>query len=242
METVPTDVKEILKEKIQAGTKIRKEIQEVHRKRYEELKRLFRAVTETNPQLLKFLTDMFYYRNGGYPSENSLPKHEEVLNRFIDIFKYMSFLGTEKQFVTNYLAEHGIEVKLLHPVEDYSVEKSHKAIAEANVFLEKFTFKEFLNTLIDECLGLQGHICNLADKIKIDLAKEIEKESGVKKGHYLDAVTFNYNAEKDAGATAQQIDVRTTRKKTNVTGVKRSFDMVTDVKLEKLEEIKHTSA
>jgi len=228
--------------KIDEGKEIRREIQEVHRKKYNALKVLFSEVSgEEDKNLIKFITDMVHYRNGGYPKPNSKPKHHDVLNHFINLYKWMSFIGREKQYVTDYLKEHGITVTLDKPIENTSIE-SHKILIENSEPDTFFTtdaadLRQFTEDMLEVTDDLQGTICKLADSIKIDLASSVTAK-GVKKGHFIDAVNFSYNADKDRKEiNNEKRKTKTTRRKKRVLDEKLSHDIFANLKLIKVDNV-----
>jgi hypothetical protein len=192
--------KEVFDKGLKKATKIRTIIQDELRADYNTKKRLFKRTTNLDGnEVLKHLTNMLHYRAGGYPSQNSLPQHHELMNKFIVFFKFFSFLGWDKEFIHDYLKDYGIEVKILpgFEVDDYELDEDHKIKIKEVAEMEVDTFKQFLENLILYCDNLQSGICNYSNQIKRDIADNIKEECDVKKGHFTSTVMFEYRKEKE---------------------------------------------
>lgn len=172
------------KQKFEEAVSIRAEIQDVHRVKYNNIKKEFEENTGLAGKELKFLVDMYHYRSGGYPNENSLPKHQEVLNNFANLVKYFNLIGLDHEY-QHILDSLGIEIKIKQPVEDFELENLGK------------DFSEHLLETIKECSEIQGDICNLSDSIKRGISKEISEKTSISSGIITQGVMFEYQKRKD---------------------------------------------
>lgn len=145
-------------------------------------RRSLKKDTKLEGKDLKFLVDMYHYRNGGYPNPESLPKNFELVKNFALFIKYMSFVGFEDLF-KGYLQSFGLEVKILEEVKDFQVK-------------EDLSFKSHLNQTILDCSDIQSEICSRSNQIKRDISQEISKETKVIKSHITKGVFSEYRKRK----------------------------------------------
>lgn len=78
--------KALFKATVEESGKIRFDINENLHKQMNNLAKIFKAVSQDESKVFFVLKDMEYY-TGGYPSENSPPKLDEVLDKFAIFYK-----------------------------------------------------------------------------------------------------------------------------------------------------------
>lgn len=157
------------------------------------IKKLSEEILGLSKPHYKLVHDMLYYK-GGYPKEDSPPRLNELLDRFISLYKYFELLGHAYE-IESYLATSGISITLTDKIKDEpvifpeeSTQRWESVFPDENV--KSFdTTKKFLAKLLDRSLALQEDICHLADTIKIDTAEKVEEECKIKKPYFLKAVS-----------------------------------------------------
>lgn len=197
----------VFDESLNRAAAIRREITEKLRKVYNVLQKAYGIATGKDGKKLKFVTDMLYYRNGGYPNENSLPKHVEVLDQFIDLVKYMQLLGYKYEFVDKYLAEHGITVTLSEtgkienlPIAGDDLHKAHEVLRKEGFNIAEFpaaNHKAFLINMLSKTMELQRQICQKSDQIKHNIAGVVESQCEIKKSDFTGAIRFKILSDKN---------------------------------------------
>lgn len=184
---------EIYEKKLDESAKIRLELNDVYRNKMSELVAMFNYIfPDDKKEIYKLLKDMLYYQ-GGYPSENTPPKLDILLERFVNVYRFYKFLGIDK--IDNYLSSFGINIQYT-PIDDGEIEPN-KSFQDAWDYLfpnkKILTSKrEILKHILDKGMELQSEICKKSDTIKITIAKQIEKECKIKKPHFVKAVNLKY--------------------------------------------------
>lgn len=231
----------IFEEALVRAAEIRKDIQENMRKKYKAFMKAFGIMSGTDGKKLKFITDMLYYKDGGYPNEESLPKHEEVLNNFIDLVKYMDLLGKRNQFVDGYLRQHGITVALdsRYKIENLMIDgdtkhKTEQALKEYNIRVTAAPLKNLTEAFLQQTMAIQSEICSKSDEIKHDLAATVENNCEVKKSDFISSVRFEVLADKNVRNPKRLHKAIETERK--------NFTSKVDVFKVKLEKVRPTSS
>lgn len=192
---------QVYDEALEQASKIRLHIQENLRKAYRRIQKSFGIATETDGKELKLITDVFYYKDGGYPNENSLPRHEELLSNFVTLVKYMDFLGLRRQYVDTYLQDNGITLTL---AEDAKIENiningdtRHKISEALGDLIAQSDFRTLLNKFLSQTLTIQAEICNRSDEIKHNLANTVEGNCEINKSDFMNAIRFDILSKKN---------------------------------------------
>ena len=146
----------------------------------------------------KVVNDWIYYLGGGWPKDDSKGRMEQALDHFATAYIFLTVVGRGKM-VEDHLRKYGISIRLDGDMIDaqiFNLTKSQKE--NIKKFWEK-TFQneqmpknsvELLKKLIDKGQTTQREICQLADKVKIDLAKQVEYQCDVKKSNFMQCVTL----------------------------------------------------
>jgi len=196
---------EFFNTKLEEATEIRTHIQDDLRTRYTEFKNLFESFTGEKSKVLKHLVDMYHYRNGGYPNENSAPKHVELIERFAWMVCWFSFVGLQNQYKVE-LAKYGISVTIQ---DGFKVQDSEVAPEALEVLLEQpelaifmpdnrpRNLKQAIRAFIFACDEIQGEICANSNTIKKEIAPEIEQNCEINKGDFTSSVMVNYQKTTD---------------------------------------------
>jgi hypothetical protein len=178
---------------MEGSIKDRAYIQDDLRIQYKDLKSTVKSVTNIKAPDFKHLVDMVHYRNGGYPQENSKPKHDELITKFVQLVEMMEFTGIKLYD----LKEYGIDVKLLNPLSEYNIKPNDIGDEYKKEFKGITKGSDFMRKALSIGDDLQGEICVTSDKIK-DLGKYISKNSTIKSGHYTRTVFTEYQRDKAA--------------------------------------------
>jgi uncharacterized protein YdhG (YjbR/CyaY superfamily) len=229
---------DVFDSKLEEATKVRTHIQDDLRAKYNELKLMFEMFTRQKGKLLKHVVDMYHYKNGGYPNENSAPKHFELIERFAWMVHFFNMIGFQRQY-KEVLEQFGIKIVCdphyeLHvggggdeedeenitPMPDPTdlvTEEALEALQESpeiKKFLPKkteITVGQALRAFVLACDEIQGAICAQSNVIKKELAPVVEAACEIKKGDFTSSVMVNYH----------KVTGRVTKKK--VTRLKKSL-------------------
>jgi hypothetical protein len=196
---------------VEGSATIRVELDEVLHPMFGKLKGAFKAAYGLDGKWLKLLSDLVYYQ-GGYPSENSPPKEEDLADRVSMALKLED--AVNRSDLKRLLAERGVKVEIDQPIEkgpmfDACVEEAREQWKGTGIAGEMPLDRgELLDALLARSQKLQGEICRQADLIKVDAADEAEKERGIKKKNFvktvkLAAIEMRRDAEKMLEALAK---------------------------------------
>lgn len=211
---------EVFNEKLETATEIRTHIQDDLRAKYSELKIMFEAFTGQKGKLLKHVTDMYHYRYGGYPNENSAPKHFELIERFAWMVHFFNIIGFSRQY-KEVLDQFGISLKIdpeyvlcvngaeddeaggdplpMPPGTDLVVPAALEALLESPEIAahlpkhKQITVAQALRAFVLACDVLQGAICQQSNVIKKELAPAVEQQCEIRKGDFTSSVMVNYH-------------------------------------------------
>lgn len=189
---------EIYEKKLDESAKIRLELNDVYRNKMTELTAIFSYIfPEDKKEVYKLLKDMMFYQ-GGYPKENTPPKLDSLLEKFVNVYKFYKFL--EIDVIDTYLSNFGITIQC-EIIEDEDIEPN-KQFQDAWDYLfpnKKMptSKREILKSILDRGMELQAEICKKNDAIKITIAQEVEKVCKIKKPHFIKAVSLKYKEMKD---------------------------------------------
>ena len=147
--------------------------------------------------MFKQINDLIYYQ-GGYPSENSPAKIDELIDDVAATFEFFELMNND-QFVKG-LSSHGLKIEWISKKPtSYNKPNIEKLAEETGFIVESGDFstpeKAFM-TLINHGQELQGEICAHADIIKLTKAAEVQAECNVKKNHFVKSVKLKANAMK----------------------------------------------
>ena len=188
---------------VEESGEIRKEINEVHFKKMGKLTEMYELFSGRESQEFKNAKDLVHY-TGGWPNENTPPRAESKAKSIAESFALLSFIGYEKE-LSGYLADYGFKLvpvngdsldrARLNKIDDMQRDdKSRKKLRAlwAEIFRCPLPNdpKKFIKTLIDEGSALQGIICRLADKIKIENGGMVEEEHGIRVTDFVKAVSI----------------------------------------------------
>ncbi|MFA5025089.1 MAG: hypothetical protein WC503_01080 [Candidatus Shapirobacteria bacterium] len=190
---------EFYKESVDTCVEVRTEINEdLYRRGIYPAKKVGELVLGLEKKFYKLIHDMIYYE-GGYPSENSPPRLNEFLDRFIVLVKWFGLLNREEE-INSYLSESGITLADNNKKEDRKIflgEKGPEELEEImknwNIIfdepIEEFnTTKKLMEKLLDKTLGIQRIVCELADSIKVDTAKKVKEKCEIKPPYFIRTV------------------------------------------------------
>lgn len=180
------------------AVEVRTEIQDVHRERLKDLKRIFGAIAQDD-KAFTLIKDMIYYR-GGYPHENSPPKITQLVEHFVKTVAWLHFLGYD-HLIDREFEKYGMKITYtgVIPFDDTSLHVLDDKMKF--VFLKTFGFeapatvKELLQYVFMEAEQVQGHICRLADKIKFEYASMVKDSCGLEKNAFKDGVFLGYKGK-----------------------------------------------
>lgn len=194
-------VKKDFEQEFEEAVEIRKNINGVLRKTYNDMSLVFSALFQCDKSDLKKISDANYYK-GGYPSENSPPKISTFIRNAGITAKYFHEIGRLDE-INSYMRVYGFE---LTPVADelrYTKNfKSDKKIDKAIDFLKShygFEIKNEASDMIEWFLerteNLQREICESSDEIKDVLYPQVEVKSDVSKSGFIGAVNAKANLD-----------------------------------------------
>ncbi len=179
------------------------------------IKKIFQILTGREKSDFKFIHDMIYYK-GGYPKEDSPPKIDAIIDKFVKAVRYYQLLGKRAE-IDKKLLEQGLEVTLNDNgmIEDKQItfsqrfqELEEKDQDDLIALWPKIFPGEDLNTvdiylselmkkLLELSLPLQSEICNASDSIKIINAAAVEERNGIRKKNFMEAVKLKYKEKQD---------------------------------------------
>ena len=199
---------EVFDKAVKEGAKLRTFIQEVLKKKYSSFSKAFSLITGKENRFLKFFTDIIYYKSGGYPTENTLPKHEQYTIDFIEMVKFLDFMGLKQVMLDPLFNKYGITITIEPGRKMQNFNLDGDKIGKANDIIRKATndknFKlisrthyDLIRELLKYTVELQGHICETSDKIKHDLANFVEKTTDITKEDFKDSVKFEVDLGKN---------------------------------------------
>jgi hypothetical protein len=144
------------------SVKTRREINEVHWAKMNDLSKRFQDLTGLNHKDFQLAKNAIYYQ-GGWPSPNTKPRVETAVANFAQLCRVLQYLGRDQQ-LKECFEQFGLKVEVT-PIAS--------------------TPTPMVQTIMDEAVALQRVICQMADSIKIDAADKIEKNCEVLKPHFL---------------------------------------------------------
>jgi len=189
-------IQEEIKDTFNESVELRERIQNELREDQKNLKKLVEIISNDSISGNEFnnVVNMYHYREGGYPSPNSKPRHVEFVKKFVSLYKILNFLELD-DFLCMEL--YGASVVIHEPIEDFTISgDSLETIKERGYTAT--TFKEFLTEALLRGDHILTSVCNCADIIK-EKAKEIEETANIKKKHYGSAVMTEVK-RRNAGA------------------------------------------
>jgi len=193
---------EVYKETLAKSSETRFTLNEDHHPRIKKLSEIFSRVFGEEGKIFKLIEGMLYY-TGGYPSENSPPRLDELVERFANVCRYYAFIDKDIE-ITNLLEKHSIVVNITKMKNDAfkptpeDKEAIKKLFKELNIDESMPQTKlDLFNKIMNEALDEQKIICQLADTIKIDDASVIDEQCEIIKSAYIKAVNMKYKEMKD---------------------------------------------
>jgi len=189
-------------EELSKSTSIREKINDIYAPTMRDLRKLFTNAFSEEGSDFTTLKDMLYYQ-GGWPTENTPPRMENLFKKVRIIAKYSTFLAIEHEF-DQYCKQFGVVVTPMGNPEDHlecsGFEDSTKFNTEWNEIFAGNpppTKKEILQKLLKCAMDTQGEICECADQIKLDHGEKVENECRMSQGIFSKSV--NLKVKKDKG-------------------------------------------
>lgn len=147
----------------------------------------------------KVISDWIYYLGGGWPRETSKGRMEEALDKFATAYIFLTLINRQN-IANNYLNRFGISINL----NNKNIEKIKFDLNEKNISKFKSSWKkvfgvkksvpknsiDLVNDLVNKAQELQRDICNLADKIKIDIVEDVKEDCELSKRNFLQCVSL----------------------------------------------------
>lgn len=225
--------KEVFEKALENGTKLRSFIQDILRNKYKALSRAFGIISGKESRLLKFYTDLIYYKKGGYPSENTLPKHEQISLDFIEMIKFLDFMGIKDVMLNDIFYKYGLTVSIDSSKSIINQNINGDNLAKGNeILLKAFKskssqikgrdLKTVIRELLSQTIPLQGQICEISDKIKYELTSIVGKACDVTKEDFKEAIQFNIDLNKNK-MTNRKIETKTKNATSKVEVFKNSL-------------------
>lgn len=192
-------------EHLEQATEIRTDIQDNLRVAYNSFKLMFEGLTGQKGKVLKHVVDMYHYRNGGYPSPNSAPKHQELIEKFALMVHWFNLIGFSKLYKDG-LQAYGITDISIDPaykIQDTPLNEEMLEIVDGADFgthwpkNNDITFRQTIKAFVLACDEIQGAICSQSNVIKNDLAPLVEQACEIKKGDFTSSVMVNYQKTTD---------------------------------------------
>lgn len=192
---------DVFKRTVQECTDIRRDLNENWWKKMRTLSNIFKLMfeRESNNEF-KFLNDLFYYQ-GGYPTPNTPPKMQSLVESFATMLKFFTYSGNEDAF-KHYLEAYGINAEIINTDECLKNDKianfNKVRVRYETLFNEPMPMnkKDLFNKMISMGQSLQHTICVLADLIKLDAADKIKTECNISKQNFINAISINVTKSK----------------------------------------------
>lgn len=131
----------------------------------------------------KNLVQAVYYKNGGYPSENSPPKHTVLVEKVSQMYIMLKMINQDDLIKEEFL-KFGLKIddsELRLPIsqnyrmaDDKFVKNLEKSEIDFN-FAKPLSNKELVEYFLEAMCEIQGEICKKADEIKIHQYDKINK-------------------------------------------------------------------
>lgn len=146
----------------------------------------------SNDKDYKLLVDGLYYYGGGYPSENSPGRMEDLVRKAASFINYYRLVG-ESNLVIDEFAKYGIGIFENSPIPNGelsldSIQYIREIIPDFetnhNIELENTDKADLLTTLFNDGRAFQKDICRLADIIKLDHQPRILKDFSIVKHEF----------------------------------------------------------
>lgn len=188
--------KETFEKTVEESAETRVDIDVNLRSQYKGLMKTFEAGFLNEPKVFKRIVDILYY-TGGYPTENTPPKFEQLVDDFAQVVTFLKLLENPK--VEDRLQEvWGITLNM--PDKKFTLEvesfdeawKKYVAVDEPAPDNAPLAMKELTN----RAMAIQGEICQKSDSIKRDNATKIEEECSIKKPTFMSCVMVKAKAKK----------------------------------------------
>ena len=197
--------KEFFVKKIQEGSEIRKELNNVHHKRMNDITKIFSIVFNKDPNEFIYAKNILYYK-GGFPSETTLPRAETLANNIANAYIILSYIGMSKE-LDHYLNKRGITISfnsnftyvnyfktiISDPDQNSKLKKALKLWKKLFNIPFEYEPQKIIRTLMNEACEEQKIICALADEIKIEKGTEVKNECEIMDvSNYTNLVNFQY--------------------------------------------------
>lgn len=190
------------------ATRIRTYIQEKLRKEYNAFSKAFSVITGKEARFVKFFTDIIYYKKGGYPTEATLPKHEQYTIDFVEMVKFLEFLGLREIMLEPTLKKYGITISIdpAHKIQNLNLDVDstikaqlivRKALQDPKFKIQARTTMTLIRELLLHTVPLQGKICKASDVIKHSLTDLVKKSCDITKEDFKDSIQFSIDLKKN---------------------------------------------
>jgi hypothetical protein len=193
---------------------IRKELNEVHWKRFSRIASVFSRIFSRDKHLMKLLSDLMYYR-GGWPTPTTKPRYESLGNHIGEAFTMLHAIDEDGPLQEHLRNKFGIEITVTD-AKKHTLVASKPSGSGYNKYVKEAGLEgmidynqpadKILRTLVSECNVLQKVICGEADKIKIDgFNKAKNGAPGLEKGDFVALTQFRYRSRR-ATANNKPVD------------------------------------
>jgi hypothetical protein len=212
-----------LQQAVEKSSETRFELNTYHWPKLSAIQNVMAQVFGIPLSFVKNLHQAYYYRNGGYPSENSPPRYDPPARKAAEMYIMLSMIGKEG-YIENIFKEYGITISFdtqpemnfdLRGVEDDFSKHLEKSEMDIN-FNGPLSDEEIFDYFLEAMTEVQADICNMADSIKIDAFEKIDKQfpKKLKKNKFLNVVKIKAaqkqseeKAEKQKGETVHYNDM-----------------------------------
>ena len=200
------------KEVVDKSSKIRQDLNENWHSKMSVLASVFETITGTDRKTFLTIKDMEYYQ-GGYPSPESPPKIEALMDRFILVYKWYVFIGKESR-ISKYFESHGLEISVKGAdienikvnIDSLKPKVKSKFLAMAGPESKLPTNKKaFVLLLLAKGCELQATICDMANQIKIDNFEVVKEKCDVSKPNFITSVQLSYEKLKNEARAEVEI-------------------------------------
>lgn len=188
---------------------VRVELEEIHRASQNRIRKIFEILTNEKSNDFNFVKDLQYY-TGGYPTPDSPPKIESFRQQVAAMVRLYGAMGLLDNLKI-YFREAGVEIDFCG-TDNYSVPLLEVPEKAEKLWSDEFaggkvprTNAESLKELMQRALAVQKDICILADRVKIDMAEEVEAQFGITKGAFMKAVEIK-TAEQRGKSVDEKIE------------------------------------
>lgn len=191
---------------IKEASKIRKQINNIHHKKMNNLSTLFKLIYNKDADEFIYAKNILYYK-GGWPSESTPARAQTLANHIANAYIILSYLNMNKE-LDFYLKERGLAITVINEslyrnyfkinITDPENNSKYKKVLKIwkEIFGSNFipNSKLIIEKLMNEALSEQKIICELADEIKINKGEEVKSKCEIKNVHnFTNLVNFEFN-------------------------------------------------